>query len=809
MTRETDWSVVPSEPRESHALAVRGPAPGDGYGPGEPFLAPNRILAFLRRRIWILVFGFVPVMAVVTVVTFMLPKRYDSNASFLVEQEKSSNTDIPSLDVLQRLGQLANRETEAKLIGSRRVVGPAVESGALNVSVKTKEGWRRPLQVFASFQSSRDAVPGTYKIVRAWTGAWKIVDVLSDDTVATAPKAGPMVFSGVKAGALLPAVLDEALKGELEVQIVPFDKAVIQTQGALKVAPAEREADLVELTCSAETAEAAQQLCLSVSESYVAMRGELQRQEATSAADFLSDQASQVKVRLAAAEDSLRRYTRRTQAVALATKADAEVRENASIWAQREQLVAERDALDSLTAQIESDSADGPQRYREFASFPTFIKNQNQVVPQLVASLVQLDNRRNDLAVHRSDEDPELAALDQRIASVENQIRSVAVGYSKALTAQIGSMEETLAKSRNVIASIPAQQVETARLQRQVSLLEDLYKFLQTRLQEAQIAQAVKAPSVQVVDRASLPFEPASPHKRVNLALGFLLATGVGLWLALWREYSDTRIRERGAIEHETGVPVLTMVPTLRHPGPVLSLTYGATNGRSEAAQPLLASTPERELALEAFRTLSSDLSFVGKDLNGGGVHVLAVTSSTRGEGKTFTACNLAITRASHGMRTLLVDADLRAKGLSRFLKLPTQLPGLTEILESGADALGHIRTLEVGVRSTLSVIPAGAGTSNSAALLESDRFSRFIEAMKSLFDFVVVDTPPLNLVTDAAVVSTLVDGVVVVVRNGVTDRVSLELTLERLRRARGNTLGIVFNDALLPQGYTRYSHVD
>jgi capsular exopolysaccharide synthesis family protein len=809
MTTESHWPVVPSDPQAPHGGPVRLRSPSDGHSMGMPLLSPGWIRGFLRRRAWSIGLSFVLVMTVVTVVTFMLPKRYDSTASFLVEQEKSTNTDIPSLDVLQRLGQLANRETEAQLIRSRRVVGPVVERRALNVSVKTQEGVKRPQEVFASFDSSRDAVPGTYKIVLAWTGAWKIVDTQSDDTVATAPKAGPMVFANVTAGALLPAVLDEARKGELEVQIVPFDQAVSNTQAALNVAPVEREADLVKLTCSAATAEDAQELCAAVSESYTEMRAELQHQEASEAAGFLSDQASQVQGRLAAAEDSLRRYARRTQSVALGTKAEAEVQQNAAIWAQREQLVAERDALDSLTRRIESDTAAGLERYREFASFPTFIKNQNQVVPQLIGSLLDLDNRRNDLAVRRSEQDPELAALDHRIAAVENQIHDIAVGYSRALTAQIGSMEETLVKSRDVIASIPEKQVETARLQRQVSLLEDLYKFLQTRLQEAQIAQAVQLPSVRVVDQASLPFRAASPHKRVNLALGFLLAASFGLLMALWREYSDPVVRERAALEHQTGLPVLTMVPELRDPGPVISLKHATANGQSDATQLLPPWTPERALALEAFRTLSSDLSLMGRNLAEGGIQVVAVTSSTRGEGKTFTSCNLAITRASHGARTLLVDADLRGKGLSRFLKMPTQLPGLTEILESATDPLELVRTVEVGEGSSLSVIPAGAGTSHSAALLEGERFQSFIETMKSRFEFVVIDTPPLNLVTDASAVSMVVDGVVVVVRSGLTDRTGLALTLERLGRVNNNTVGIVFNVALLPTSYTRYSHVD
>ena len=808
MTIERHWTLVPSEPAGTGVhMTPLGPPPGR-YGGGEPGLQPGRIGAFLRRRAWTLVLGFVGVMTGVTAVTFLLPERYESTASFLVEQERSTGTDIPSLDVLQRLGQLASRETEVTLVSSRRVLEPVVDEGDLHVSVETSEGPQRPREVFASFDAGRDAVPGTYEIARDARGTMFAVAEESGDTLASAVAGAPLVFASMSVGPFLTLRPGGAQDTRVELEVMPFAQAVSETQRRIEVAPVQRDADLVSLTCSAGTAEEARWLCASMSDSYLSMRSELQHQEASAAADFLSGQAEEVKGRLGAAEDSLRLFTERTRAVALDTRADEEVRQNADIWAEREQLVAERDALEALTRQIESDSTRGAEKYRDFASFPTFLKNQNQVVTRLVEGLVELDNRRNDMAVHRTEQDAELAALDQRIRDVENQIRSIAVRYAQALTAQIGSLEETLVKSNYALVKIPAQQIETARLRRQVSILEDLYKFLQSRLQEAQIAQAVELPSVRVVDEASLPFKPSSPNVPLNLGLGFLLASSFGLMLALWREYSDTRIRERSTLAYETGIPVLGMLPTLKRPGPVIPLEHGL----SASPHPVARAAPrsaERELALEAFRTLSAELGYVGRDLSDGGIRCVAVTSSTRGEGKTFTAANLAIARASHGARTLLVDADLRGKGLTRFLQMPAGLPGLTEMLLSGNGMHEEIHTLKIEGEGTLFVMPAGAGSSRSAALLESERFADFLTRAKERFDLVVVDTPPLNLVTDAAAVSSVVDAVVVVVRRGVTDREGLAFTLERVERAGGKTAGIVFNDALIPERYGSYSHAE
>ena len=191
-------------------------------------------------------------------------------------------------------------------------------------------------------------------------------------------------------------------------------------------------------------------------------------------------------------------YVERLKAVALDTRASEEVRQKAALWAEREQIKAERAALGSLILRIEYQDR-GSRKYRDLASFPTFLKTQDHIVQDLVENLVRLDNQRAELAVVRTEEDVALAALDSRIVDMEHQLRSIAKGYEQALAAQIASLDQALENSGQALAAIPVQQIESARLERQVSLLVDLYGFLQTRLQEAEIAKAVELPSVRVV----------------------------------------------------------------------------------------------------------------------------------------------------------------------------------------------------------------------------------------------------------------------------------------------------------------------
>ncbi|MFQ5891047.1 MAG: polysaccharide biosynthesis tyrosine autokinase, partial [Gemmatimonadota bacterium] len=584
-------------------------------------------------------------------------------------------------------------------------------------------------------------------------------------------------------------------------RVEPFAKAVLAVQERVDAGQAHRDASIIRLTCTAPAAAEAQELCRALSESYMSLRSVMQRAEATTAAVFLREQSERMKHRLAVAEDSLEAYGRRNQVVDLPTRARVEVQQLGNLQADRNQLEAERAALSSLMANLDTDPR-GDRKYRDLASFPTFM--QNRGVTSLVANLVQLENQRSELALRRTEQSPDLAALDERIAETERQVMAIATSYEHALGVQIRSLDRTLAQAGSRLRVIPTQEVELARLQRQVSLLEQLYGELQTRLREAEVAEAVNLPSVRVIDAASFPLSPTSPRTRLNLAVGLFLGGGLGLVLAFYRELTDTRLREPKEVTRQTGLPILSLIPALDRPGPILPVFRPVEgNGRGKGLVP--ARSREEELLVEAFGSLSADLRFIARTLDGRRLRSVAVTSAVRGEGKTLVACNLALARASSGASTLLVDADLRVGGVSRFFRLPSSAPGLCEVLTEKAEAKSVWQRLRVQNLGELWVVPSGAFTAEATGRLGPATMGELISNAGTEFDLVVIDTPPLNVITDAATIASMVDAVVIVVRRGRTDREALELTLQRLERASAHVIGVVLNDFEPPSYYSSY----
>lgn len=752
--------------------------------------------AVLRRRRASILTATLLVLAAVAVVTFFWPRTYTSSTTFLVERPGGS-PNSPALDVLERLGAVGQIQTEINLLSSRSVVEPVVEQLALHATVLADGIEWRPSEVFPEFEASRGATAGTYRMVRGPAQTYQIRADPGDSVLAVASPDSLTRFGGI--GLRLPESLNAT---DLAIRVAPFPTAVAQTQGRIAAALVNRESDLIELTCKGSTPLTAQQVCDGISRSYIRLRTDLQRADASATATFLRDQVGRLGDQLAAVEDSIAAYSRGHQVVALDERASQETQQDIQVQAQRDQLVAEHDALARLIQGIDA-TPEGARKYRDLAGYPALLKN--DAVTGLLASLTDLENRRVDLALRRTEQNADLAAVDARITDIERQLRAIATSYEQSLALQIRSLGETEDELSQRLAEIPGEQIRTARLERERSGIEDVYKMLGTRLQEAEVAQAVQLPSVRIVDAASLPFQPSWPRVPLNLGLGLLMGLGVGVFLAVVREMRDSRLHERVEVERTAGLPILTMIPRVRRPGPVLP-AFVASESPSKRER-----RPERlpqnaQTVLEAFRALAVDMKFAGRRLNDADPVTIAVTSSTRGEGKTLTACNLALTRASHGVRTLLIDADMRTNGVARFFRSPTPNYGLSDLLAGSADLSAVCTKLRVSGRDTLGVIPAGTPTPHSAELLESPNMAALLEDARREFDLVVIDTPPLNAITDAAPVAAMVDGVVLVVRGGVTDREALELTLNRLARVNGRVLGVVFNDVRLPQAYVNRS---
>lgn len=285
--------------------------------------------------------------------------------------------------------------------------------------------------------------------------------------------------------------------------------------------------------------------------------------------------------------------------------------------------------------------------------------------------------------------------------------------------------------------------------------------------------------SVTVVRPADLPLSPVSPRSTVNVALGLLVGLALGVGVAVLRETLDTTVKTSEDLQKLTGSSALGVI---------------AYDGQAQK-NPLVSQMDTRTGRGEAFRTLRTNLRFVDID---NPPRAVVVTSSIASEGKSTTACNLAITLASAGVRVILVEGDLRRPRVADYMGLDGSV-GLTDVL-IGRAAVDVV--LQPWGNSTLSVLASGPLPPNPSELLSSAQMNELLHALQARADIVLIDAPPLLPVTDAAIVTRACDGALVIVRHGRTTREQLLRSFEALKSVDARVLGTVLNMA--PAGSTK-----
>jgi succinoglycan biosynthesis transport protein ExoP len=392
--------------------------------------------------------------------------------------------------------------------------------------------------------------------------------------------------------------------------------------------------------------------------------------------------------------------------------------------------------------------------------------------------------------------------LAQGSTFIQSQVKSFAevVSTPRVLDSAIKSLEldessETLATS--VIASAPLDTVnieitvtrqspdEAATIANAVTAS---FREVVSDITESSGTTPVSQVSVSVLREATVPQAPISPVTSVNLLLGLLVGLAIGVGLSVLLEAIDTRIRG------ERDVAAITKAPII-----------GGISFDSNAVQkPLIVQDDPRSVRAEAFRTLRTNLQFLEVEAGG---KSFVITSSIPSEGKTTTAANLAIALADSGAHVVLVDGDLRRPKVASYMGLEGAV-GLTDVLISRAELAD---VLQPWGRSNLVVLPAGTVPPNPSELLGSRAMAALLRELESEFDLVLIDLPPLLPVTDAALVSKLTSGTLVVVAVGRTHKGEFSGAISALENVGAAVSGVILT--MLPTkgpdsyGYGRYGY--
>jgi non-specific protein-tyrosine kinase len=381
-----------------------------------------------------------------------------------------------------------------------------------------------------------------------------------------------------------------------------------------------------------------------------------------------------------------------------------------------------------------------------------------------------------------SDTDPVRAAnianaFADELISLSPAIQGQQADLQKAIQANLDSTQAEITQTQNQIDQLTAITFRTASQDQELQTLE-------TNLVSLRATYAALLPNLTsnssniltVVEPAVVPPGPSSPRTLLNVVLAAVLGLLAAVGIAFLVEYLDDSLTSSDDVQEVTGLPTLGVVPVM-----------SGDRKRSEIYRLETLLSPRSPVA-ETYRVLRTNIEFASVDSP---LRTLLVTSALPQEGKTTTAGNLAIVFAQGGSRVLLVDADLRKPGLHILFGLPNQY-GLTTLFRDEAATVAEVaKETEV---AGLKIVTSGPLPPNPAELLGSHRWRSILERLKAEADLIVIDSPPLQAVTDAALLAAVVDGTVLVVHARRTRRGAVRQAREALDRSGGNILGVTMN---------------
>lgn len=432
----------------------------------------------------------------------------------------------------------------------------------------------------------------------------------------------------------------------------------------------------------------------------------------------------------------------------------------------------------------------------------------DQQLPQLRKQLDEAEDRYNEFRNRKGTVDltEESRLLLQQI--VDNKTKLVDLQQQRiemtqrfaeshpavvALTSQIASLQAQQDQFNKHVMTLPDTEQSALRLLRDVRVDTELYTNLLDSAQQLRIVKAGQVGNVRVVDYAVAEDSPVKPKRVVVIALAAALGLVAGTAAAFVKRALFGGIEHSEEIEQALGLPVYATVP---HSEAQVRLNQGIRRGR--AGHHVLASAASHDVAIEGIRSLRTALQFGLLDVAN---NVLVITGPRPEVGKSFMSVNLSAVLASGGKRVMLIDADMRRGDVHGYFGVSRQ-PGLSDVI-AGLDIEGAILH---DVLPGLDVLPKGSLPPNPAELLMSERFKTMLDYFSSRYDIVIVDTPPVLAVTDAALIGRHAGATLLVVRHGRHPMAEILESANRLRNGGVTLKGVLFTD--VPQrrvGYGTY----
>jgi succinoglycan biosynthesis transport protein ExoP len=577
-------------------------------------------------------------------------------------------------------------------------------------------------------------------------------------------------------------------------------------QGRLSVKPV-NETRLIEIRFKHADPQVAAKILNAIADAFVYSNLERKTENSDKAGDFLQKRILELQTEIRSGEERLINYAKNHQILTLDASQNTVVDRLAGL--NRQLLDAENERKSAEAAYRASLAPGAAEALAETSA---------KQADEAESKLSELRQKRAQLLVEYKEKYPEIQAIDQQIALLEKQVKESRGRATTTVTTNLEThYREALAREQSLRASFQKQRAETLTqneaavnyriIQQEIETNKGLLEGLLQRAKENDVMVAGTPNNIHVVDYATVPKAPVGPKRMQGVALAVLVALVFGIALARYLDYLDDTIHSSDDVEKLLRLPALAVIPAIEGSTRrrLLSKVTALQKKNGNGSHPeLLLNTDAASPLAEAYRHLRTSILLSSA---GGAPQTLLVTSSQPSEGKTTTAVNTALILEQTGATVLVIDADMRRPRIHSIFDLNNKR-GLSTILASKMSDAEMLNMVEQHEPSGVYVLTSGMIPPNPAELIGSEMMQRLISLLRSKFTHIVVDSPPIASFTDSVLISSLVDGVLLVVHGDHASRGIVRRSRQVLTDVGAKIFGVVLNNVTLrPSDYYYYKY--
>ncbi len=748
----------------------------------------KEVFETLRRyKVAIMLFA-VTFMIAAAVYAYFKPNVYAAAASIELKAEKYWGSRATDFMTQAFTGGEANLDNEQFILKSRFLAEKALEYLDIGTRyfvkrhLREKELYKTSPFVVNAFFIEKNAYGVRMKLIpegdETFTlkidppSAWSLRGLLRMAGILPPPEHQPITYEGHhRFGETIATPwfkiridrLSQMQASEYSFSVTPNKEMWKMIQGGVSTSLASKMGSILQLTYEDSVALRAKEVANALTKAYLQQEIEIKTAEADRTLKFIDQQLAAIDEALKASQGNLEKFKQGNIVVDISEKASMTAEKLSDYESKLQELEIEQTVLSNLQQYImNNDDISGITLGATGFADAGLIK--------MISELKEKTVERKMLLTEFTEMHPDVIKLSEVINSLRSSILFTIKSSLSVLQQRKQSLTKIIDSYKASLAQLPEQEQKLANLTRTAMVNEKIYSFLLEKRAETAILRSSTVSKTRVIDKAMLPEFPVKPKRSLIVIVGLILGLIVGIAYAFLREFIDNTVKSKEDIERLTHIPLYGVIPEV----------HGKKFG---------------SVFLEAFRTLRTNLEFMRSDKR---YQSIVVTSTVSGEGKTTVAANLAVILAKGGKKVVVVDLDMRRAKLSEYFELKND-KGISTLL-SRKSMLDEV--IQHSSKEGVDIIAAGPTPPNPSELIMSDYAKEIMDILRGRYDYIILDTPPVGLVTDAAILMHNADASLLVVKYGYTKKEFVKSLDRMVQDHQVEHVGIVLNGVDINKNY-------